>query len=90
MSKRRNAGEWVWLKPNAGFCGESNRLKVEIQPEDDENSKKYGPEKCILDCGDPNCREWVNVWTEPDPEDNDERHLLCHVSECQMCDEPQK
>lgn len=35
MSKRRGAGNWVRLMPNSGFAGESNRLRAEIQPEDD-------------------------------------------------------
>lgn len=82
MSKRRNDGDWVWLKANSGFVGESNRLKVEIQPEKDW-------EPCMLGCGDPDCREWSNVWTEPDPKCGGNRHALCHVSECEMFDEKQ-
>jgi len=84
MSKRRQGGEWVWLSSNAGFVGESNRLKVKIQPEDGDW------EPCLLDCGDDDCREWCNCWTEPDSNNGDKRHCLPHVSECQMHDEPQK
>lgn len=70
----------VWLSPGAGFVGESNRLRVTIMPEE-------CPPPCILDCGDPECREWTDVETEPDADG--EQYILCHVSECQMFDEPQ-
>ena len=90
MSKRRSPGDWVWLKPWSGFVMESNRLKAQIQPEliHEYNGKtitNWFP--CMLDCGDPNCVEWSNLWTE---EENGERYSLCHVSECQMLDEPWK
>ncbi len=81
MSTRRNAGDWVWLAADAGFVGDSSRLQVEIQPEGVWT-------ECPL-CNDPKCREWDTVWTEPDPELNGHRHVLYHVSECQMFDEPQ-
>lgn len=77
MSKRRKIDDWVRLLPNVGFVGESDRLRAQIQPEDD-------PGECFL-CNDPDCREWANLWTEPDPETG-LRYSLCHVSECQMLD----
>lgn len=83
MSKRRKIGEVVWLAPNSGFVGESNRLKVTIQPEEG------GGYPCLRDCGDDDCREWLTVWTEPDPKSDGKQHMLCHVSECEMFDEPQ-
>lgn len=76
MSKRRKAGDWVWLMPNSGFVGESHRLKAEIQPEID-------PPPCF--CDDPECVEWTTLWTENDGDQG--RHTLCHVSECRMLDE---
>jgi len=79
MSKRRKVGDWVWLMPNSGFVGESNRLKAEIQPEDN-------PPPCFMECGDNKCREWSTLWTEEDS--GGERHALCHVGECRMRDEP--
>jgi len=79
MSKRRKIGDWVWLSKNAGFVGESNRLKAEIKPEGD-----FSP--CFL-CDDEDCREWVTLWTEPD--EDGKIHMLCHVSECHMFDNPQ-
>ena len=77
MSKRRQREDWVRPKPNAGFVGESDRLKAQIVVDD------YGP--CFL-CDDPKCKEWATLWTEPDPENDNKRHMLCHVPECQMED----
>jgi hypothetical protein len=84
MSNRRTAGDWVRLRSHTGFVGDSDRLRAEIQPEADGET----PPPCLL-CWDPNCREWTNLLTEPDPQDANRRHLLCHVSECQMLDSPQ-
>ena len=83
--KRRTAGEWVRLKPYSGFVVDSDRLRAEIQP--DEEGFEMG---CMLSCDDDGCREWATLLTEPDPECGGERHMLCHVSECQMldCDSP--
>jgi hypothetical protein len=83
MSKRRKAGDWVWLSANAGFVGESNRLKAEIQPEPEQDL-----DYCML-CDDEGCREWSTLFTEPDPLHDGKRHTLYHVSECQMFDEKQ-
>lgn len=80
MSKRRQVGDWVWLSPNSGFIGESNRLRAEIRPGD--------PAPCFI-CDDKECKEWSDLWTEPDPLNDNKRHLLCHVSECQMSDTKQ-
>ena len=77
MSERRQPGDWVRLGPGVGFVMESDRLRAEIQPETD-------PDPCMLDCGDPKCREWATLWTAPDPQHGDKRHALYHVSECQM------
>ncbi len=81
MSERRTTGDWVWLTPGAGMTGDANRLKAEIKQE-----KNKDPSRCVLDCGDPGCREWRTLWTEPDPDACDRRYMLCHVSECQMHD----
>lgn len=83
MSKRREAGEQVWLAPNAGFVGESNRLRATIQSEDDPDGYP-----CMRDCGDPLCREWLTLLTEPDA--GGVQYPLFHVSECQLFDEPQE
>ena len=85
MSQRRKVGDAVWLRANAGFVGDSNRLQAEIRPEDETMAAG-----CVMNCGDPDCREWETLWTEPDPLDNGKRHTLCHVSECLMFDEQQK
>jgi hypothetical protein len=81
MSKRRKAGEWVRLGPCSGFVLESDRLRAQIQPEADGEW-----EPCLLGCGDPDCREWVTLWTEPDSLHGGRRWPLYHVSECQMID----
>ena len=62
------------------MCGESARLRAQIQPEDP--ADEMG---CVL-CDDPLCREWATLWTEPDPEHDNARWPLCHVSECEMHD----
>lgn len=80
MSKKRNPGDWVWLAPNAGFVGESNRLRAQIVGDD--------WEPCYI-CDDKSCREWATLHTEPDPENDGKQYALCHVSECQMFDEQQ-
>jgi len=77
MSKRRSPGDWVWLKPNCGFVGQSNRYKMEIQSGEE-------PEHCFH-CDDRECKEWPTLWTVAI---DGKRYPLHHVSECQMLDEP--
>lgn len=84
MSVRRISGEWVWLRAGSGFIVESNRLRAELQPEDLSDRTS-----CMLECGDPECREWATLWTESDPLNRFERQPLYHVSECEMFDGPQ-
>ena len=81
MSKRRKVGDIVWLRENTGFVGESNRLPAEIMGD---GSEPW----CTNDCGDPDCQEWVTLWTLPDPETG-KRYPLYHVCECEMFDEKQ-
>jgi len=76
MSKRHNPGDCVWLKPNSGFVGESHRHKAQIIGEVEDT------DRCCLECGDPECREWPNLFAEIDGK----CHNLCHVCECQMLD----
>ena len=96
MSKPKfKKGQWVTLPPNQGFVGESDRLKAQIVDDADELIEKYGFLTCIEhpDCG---CGaeiagfEWPNLHTEPDPQCDGKRHLLCHVCENRMtpCDPP--
>jgi len=83
MSIRRKPGDWVWLRPGAGFTGEANRLRAQIQDQ--------GSEPCfrVIQCRDSNCREWATLWTDLDPQHGGQRHILCHVSECEMLDAPE-
>jgi len=78
MSKRRQAGDIVFKKANAGFVGAASLVK--IAPED-EGEESY----CMLDCGDPECREWATCY-ECDASGNLLGGVACHVSECQMQD----
>jgi hypothetical protein len=76
MSKRRHAKEIVWKKENAGFVGQASLVQIQ----DD-----YEPDYCMLDCGDPECREWATCWA-CDKDGNPTGGMACHVSECQMED----
>jgi hypothetical protein len=73
MSKRRQAGDWVWMRTYAGFVQSEKPQRGQIRPE------SYGAQWCMLDCGDPDCREWLDVWRA-------DGVGLCHVSECEMFD----
>ena len=79
MSKQRKEGDWVWLKPNTGFYGESHKRIAQIMPGE--------PEPCFL-CSDKECQEWPNLFTAPD--EAGFVSSLYHVSECEMLDEPYK
>ena len=90
MSTRRKLGDWVWLRPGAGFVGESWRLKAEIvqggaAPPGRGDGAQLPP--CFL-CDDADCREWYTLLTEPDPQTG-ARYGLPHVSECEMFDAQQ-
>jgi hypothetical protein len=77
MSKRRKAGDLIRKKAGAGFSGieGAGRIRPGSEPED---------WPCLL-CGDPECREWPDVWgLHADGEPNGE--MWCHVSECELED----
>jgi hypothetical protein len=69
------------------MTGCSARLKAQIVYEDHPDH----PPPCfhLNGCQDPECKEWSTLWTEPDPMDDHNRHVLCHVCECEMFDAPQ-
>lgn len=73
MSKRRQAGDRVFVKAGAGF-GASRGEWGKILPEPPGRENDF----CMLDCGDDDCCEWCNVRTE--------KVNFCHVSECEMFD----
>lgn len=54
-----------------------------------ETMDKRGAPHCGS-CHDPDCQEWANVQTDPDPENNNQTYCLYHVSECQMFDTKQE
>lgn len=74
MSKRRKAGDRVFVLAGAGF-GASGGEYGTIQPE----SPGRENDGCILGCGDNDCQEWCNVWS-------DGVRNFCHISECEMFD----
>jgi hypothetical protein len=74
MSKRRQAGDIVWKKTNAGFIGK--RLPIIL-----ENDEGY---PCLLACGDEDCREWANCEIVEDTKGTGK--YCYHVSECEMED----
>jgi len=78
MSKRRQHGEIVLKRVNAGFVGQASLVKI-AGPEWGE------PEPWCLLCDDPECREWPNL-EECDEAGNPLGGLAYHVSECQMDD----
>jgi hypothetical protein len=78
MSKRRKPGEIVYKPSGYGF---STRAGLGIIPEGTE------PDECMMDCGDPDCKEWPDLW----PCDETDKPIggnWCHVSECEMKDAP--
>lgn len=72
MSKRRNGGEIVWKVPGAGFLGLGETVILVAE-------KDHRP--CILDCGDPDCREWSDAYVV-----GDHNAVVYHISECEMED----
>lgn len=82
MAKRRKAGDWVILDRCSGFYT-GGPLIGQIDPHE-----KNDGTPCILDCGDPNCLEWANIFV-PRPDAPDGIQDLYHVSECQMSDVPE-
>ena len=80
VSTRRKPGEIVWKRANAGFTGVAGRAVIAPDSEH---------VKCVLDCGDPDCREWLDLW--PIAADGYPIGTVWyHVSECEMDDDPDK
>lgn len=75
MSKRRQAGDIVRKKANAGFIGEE--LIICLHPE-----ANNAP--CMLNCGDDNCLEWADCEIIIDGKSIND--FCYHVSECEMED----
>lgn len=77
MPKQRKPGDIIWKKPMAGFSAQPGlgMIPPGSKPE----------EVACLDCDDPSCREWPDVWAlGPDGKPNGD--VWCHVTECQMED----
>lgn len=89
MSKRRQAGEIIYKDTGAGFI-----MKGSFGVIQEEDTEDLMP--CVLDCGDKECDEWMNVWLLPGETREEAEQALqqeryrgaaYHVSECQMLDE---
>ena len=105
MSQRRQHSQLVWVGPYTGF-GRSATFAV-ICPEPYYNLASPDPDKsrdivdqtpCLLDCDDPKCQEWTDLFTLPGISRREAiQNLIArqysgaryHVSECQMSDQPQ-
>ena len=89
MSKRRNPGDIIVKLPYAGFVGQTAYAVIQEEDTDD-----HIP--CMLDCGDPECVEWIDVFLLPGDSMAEATEALkreeylgsaYHVSECQMADD---
>jgi hypothetical protein len=78
MSVRRGSGEVVRKKAYAGFLEEP--CLIVLHTEDPPEWQEY----CMLDCGDPECREWANCEVVVDGKPTGK--FCYHVSECEMED----
>jgi hypothetical protein len=76
MSIRRQIGDILKKKANAGFISE----EVNIQIPDVSENHHY--DYCMYHCGDDSCREWATVWILD--KDGKVVGATYHVSECQM------
>lgn len=87
MSKRRQMGDILVKKENAGFVGE--KLIVRIPSLETFNREgfpyqdvKEDQDCCLMNCGDPDCIEYANL--EVLDENFQFKGWCCHVSECQL------
>ena len=89
MSKRREAGDIIYKLPYAGFTGQQAYGVIQEEDPDD-----HIP--CMLDCGDAECVEWIDIYLLPGDslaeaaealEREEYLGVAYHVSECQMADD---
>ena len=89
MSKRRNAGDIIYKLPWSGFVGQGNFGVIQEEDIDD-----HIP--CMLDCGDAECVEWIDIFLLPGDslveaaealEREEYLGAAYHVSECRMADD---
>ena len=105
MSKHRNYAELVFLTANAGFgpgrtYGWFLPQAEMLWPGDNSPQAKTrllaDNNPCTLECGDPRCRDWDDVFVLPGPDRtaalkalirSDYQDCAYHVSECEMRDD---
>ena len=88
MSKRRQPGEIVIRRPGSGFVSDAEPRCVQVPNwpeygEYDSPDSKGEASRCMLSCGDKDCREWANVKVVGGEFDGE---MMCHISECEMSD----
>lgn len=77
MSKRRKIGDIVWVEYQNNDVPYIGQIAMSGSGPD--------PEDCILECGDPECKEWRVVHEIGlDGKPNGERQF--HIPECHMTD----
>ena len=89
MSKRRQLGEKLLKKAGAGFTG----LELKVQIPDNHTWKTIfnspvtdNISSCMMDCGDPECREFANLMVLDKKGKPIKDDWVYHVSECQLED----
>ena len=105
MSQRGQHSQLVWTDSRAGFGGRASFAVIHPEPmyrlpSDHPLSARTIVDQtpCLLDCGDPDCREWTDLFTlHGDSRKEAIQNLIAreysgiryHVSECHMYDRPQ-
>jgi hypothetical protein len=79
MSERRNPGDLVRRKPGSCFIGASEPALVRLT--DASDGDLHDIDACMMDCGDPDCREWANAQVVGGPYAGG---WVFHLAECQM------
>ena len=96
MSKRRHDSEIVYLEiPNLRMDRFAVILPEPEWYEENRTRATVASNPCVMECGDEDCREWINLMMLPGSNRKDAvRNLVAgrstglkyHVSECQMDD----
>jgi hypothetical protein len=85
------AGQTAFLAPGSGFCVECHLFKVRLPPDLPGLDGHGRPTHvCLLNCGNPDCREWPDVLIVDAPMGHEATngHHLAYVSECEMFEAP--
>ena len=96
MSKRRHDSEIIYVEIPLLRSGRFGVILPEPEWYEGERTRTtVEPSPCMMECGDPECREWINVLMIPGSNRKEVmKNLIAgesngfwyHVSECQMDD----